>query len=83
MGEKDEYTLPPGRQPYDPLNGLRIGALTGGIIGAVIAGLTNVGIWFVFLLAIVAAVTGYWTQKSKLARFPSGNAGDGRGESPR
>lgn len=66
MGEKKSDRLPPGRQPYDPLNGLRVGALTGGIVGAVIAGLTDLGLWFVFLVAIVAAAVGYWTQKRKL-----------------
>ena len=67
MGNKQYDRLPPGTQPYDPLNGLRVGALTGGIIGAVIAGLTDIGIWFVFLAAIVAAAVGYWTQKRKFA----------------
>ncbi len=67
MSGEEQDKLPPGRQPYDPLNGLRIGALTGGIAGAVVAGLTGVGIWFVFLAAIVAAAVGYWTQKRKLA----------------
>lgn len=66
MSEKNEYVLPPGRQPYDPLNGLRVGAITGGVIGALIAGLTDIGIWLAFLLAIVAAAIGYWTQKRKL-----------------
>ncbi|MDJ0498802.1 MAG: hypothetical protein QNJ89_13295 [Acidimicrobiia bacterium] len=66
MSGEQQDKLPPGRQPYDPLNGLRIGALTGGIAGAIVAGLTGVGIWFVFLTAIVAAAVGYWTQKRKL-----------------
>lgn len=66
MGRKQIDQLPPGRQPYDPLNGLRVGALTGGIIGAVIAGFTDIGIWFVFLTAIAAAAIGYWMQKRKL-----------------
>lgn len=80
MGDENEYTLPPGRQPYDPLNGLRIGALTGGIIGAVIAGLTGVGIWFVFVAAIAAAAIGYWTQKRKLSAS-SGDVDDAQGAS--
>jgi hypothetical protein len=66
MGGKRLDGLPPGRQPYDPLNGLRVGALTGGIIGAIIAGFTDLGIWIVFLTAIVAAAVGYWTQRRKL-----------------
>ncbi len=66
MSGEQQDKLPPGRQPYDPLNGLRIGALTGGIAGAIVAGLTDIGIWFVFLTAIVAAAVGYWTQKRKL-----------------
>ena len=36
MDESDDYRLPPGRQPYDVLNGLRIGALVGGIVGAIV-----------------------------------------------
>jgi hypothetical protein len=66
MGEEKADRLPPGRQPYDPLNGLRVGALAGGIVGAVIAGLTDLGLWFVFLTAIVAATVGYVTQRRKL-----------------
>lgn len=66
MGEENADRLPPGRQPYDPLNGLRVGALAGGIVGAIIAGLTDLGLWFVFLTAIVAATVGYVTQKRKL-----------------
>lgn len=66
MADENHDKLPPGRQPYDPLNGLRVGALAGGIFGAVIAGLTDLGIWFVVLTAIVAATVGYWTQKRKL-----------------
>ncbi len=66
MGEEQTDRLPPGRQPYDPLNGLRIGALAGGIVGAVIAGLTGLGIWLVLVTAIVAAAFGYSSQKRKL-----------------
>ena len=66
MGEEQHDQLPPGRQPYDPLNGLRVGALAGGIFGAVIAGLTDIGFWFVLFAAIVAATVGYWTQKRRL-----------------
>ncbi len=44
-------TLPPGRQPYDPLNALRIGSLAGGVIGIVLGALT--GAWWLLLVGVV------------------------------
>jgi hypothetical protein len=44
--------LPEGRPPWDPLNGLRIGALAGGVIG-------------VILTLIAGGAIGYWSEKRK------------------
>ena len=41
MNERPTYR--PGEQPYDRLNGIRIGALAGGIAGAVPAALDRKG----------------------------------------
>ena len=66
MVEKDNgYRLAPGRQPYDPLNGLRIGAFAGGILGAIAAGVTRV-VWFLPAGAVLGGTVGYWTERRKL-----------------
>lgn len=65
MSTQQTPKLPQGRQPYDPLVGLRVGAFTGGALGAVIAALTRVG-WFILIGAIVGAIVGYLWERSKL-----------------
>ncbi len=57
--------LPPGRQPYDPLNGLRVGALAGALLGAVVAAVTGAG-WLILVGAIVGAIAGYVRERSAL-----------------
>ena len=62
----DDRPLPPGRQPYDPLNGARIGALAGGILGALGVALTGMGnAWLVIVGASAGAGIGYWTERRK------------------
>ncbi len=57
---------PAGRQPYDPLNGLRIGALAGGILGiAATALLSFSNIWLTLVGAVIGAVVGYWWEKQR------------------
>ncbi len=71
MSSKTPEKLPPGRQPYDPLNGLRVGGLAGGILGAVFAAASDlVGFWFVLVAAAIGAGIGYWTEKFKLSGEP-------------
>ena len=66
MPQPDEYRLPPGRQPYDALNGLRVGALAGAVLGFVIAVLSPLGAWVLFVTAAVGAAVGYWSERRSL-----------------
>lgn len=58
-------------QPYDALNGLRVGAFAGGVFGAVIAAVTHIG-WFILLGAIAGGSIGYARERSRLRADPSG-----------
>lgn len=67
MDESEDYRLPPGRQPYDVLNGLRIGALVGGIIGAIVMVLTSLdSLWVLLVGAAIGAVVGYLYERRRL-----------------
>jgi hypothetical protein len=56
--------LPPGRQPYDPLNGLRVGALAGGLVGAGVTAAAGAEyIWFIAIFAVVGGGVGMWSQR--------------------
>jgi hypothetical protein len=65
MGLMDDKPLPPGHQPYDPLNGLRVGALAGGLLGAPLTALTR-SPWFVIGGAGLGAVAGYLRERGRL-----------------
>lgn len=67
--ESDPRSLPPGRQPYDPLNGLRVGALSGGLLGGIATAATSGGyIWLVLVGAVVGGAAGYWFESRRLRR---------------
>ena len=67
MDESEDYQLPPGRQPYDVLNGLRIGALAGGIVGAIVLVVTSLeSLWVLLVGAAIGAVVGYVYERRKL-----------------
>ena len=67
MDESEDYQLPPGRQPYDALNGLRIGALAGGIVGAIVLVVTSLeSLWVLLVGAAIGAVVGYLYERRKL-----------------
>ena len=66
MDEQERPRYPPGVQPYDGLNAIRIGAITGGILGIVIAFYT--GGAFVMLLGgvSVGALAGWgWHRRAR------------------
>jgi hypothetical protein len=67
MDEREDYQLPPGRQPYDVLNGLRIGALVGGILGAIVMVLTSLdSLWVLLIGAAIGGVAGYLYERRRL-----------------
>lgn len=73
MDESEEYRLPPGRQPYDVLNGLRIGALVGGILGALVMVVTSFdSLWVLLVGAVIGGAIGYLYERRRLnaARTP-------------
>lgn len=72
MAKADPPTLPPGRQPYDKLVGLRVGALTGGIIGiALVAVLGGSLPWLIIPFAVAGAAGGYFWQAADERRQDS------------
>ncbi len=51
---------------HDPINGLRVGALAGGLLGAVITALTSTSyVWIVLVLGVAGGVIGYFTERSR------------------
>ena len=59
--EEGRPTYPPGRQPYDRLNAIRIGAITGGVLGAALAA-TLRGVWAFAIVvgALIGGALGAW-----------------------
>lgn len=65
----DDYKLPPGRQPYEQIVGLRVGALAGGLIGALATAVAGVRYaWLVLAFAVVGAAAGVWAQRRRDAK---------------
>jgi uncharacterized membrane protein len=49
---------------HDPINGLRVGALAGGLLGALITVLTTTSFaWMVLVLGVVGGAIGYLTER--------------------
>jgi hypothetical protein len=61
----DSGSLPHGRQPYDRLNGIRVGGFAGALLGGVATWLLGVGfVWLVLLLAALGGIVGYlWERR--------------------
>ena len=64
--------LPPGVQPYDALNGFRVGAFAGALLGAIPTFIVATP-WFVIGGALLGGVAGYLTQRKRLDRDASGS----------
>ena len=53
-----------GRPPHEAVNGLRIGALIGGVLGALVVWLFDVtSIWVVVAGAVIGGAYGYFSQR--------------------
>ncbi len=59
--------LPPGVQPYDPLNGFRVGALAGALLGAIPTFVVG-SPWFVIGGSILGGIGGYLRERRRLLR---------------
>jgi len=62
---KNRDRLPPGRQPYDRLVGLRVGAVAGGLFGGIVGVVTGAP-WLLLVGAGIGAVVGYVTERRKV-----------------
>jgi uncharacterized membrane protein len=70
--------LPAGRQPYDALTGLRIGAMAGALVGALVALIVGTAVVLLILLVgAVGGVIGYRFEKRQIDRHRAGHP-DGR-----
>ena len=65
----DQRTPPPGGLPWDSANSFRIGAMSGSILGALVALLTSViSGWFVAAGAAIGGIVGYWYHRREEQR---------------
>lgn len=66
--------LPAGTQPYDPLNGIRVGALVGGVIAAIVAvAIGFPSFWAALGGAVAGGVLGYRIERARLfGELPAG-----------
>lgn len=54
---------------HDPVNGLRVGALAGGLLGALITVLTSSSYaWVVLVLGVAGGAIGYVSERSRQRR---------------
>jgi|GEM_PF-6374786 len=67
MSDDSDTRLPPGRQPYDSLVGLRVGALAGGLLGGVGAAITHIG-WLILVGGVAGAAAGYVVERGRMQR---------------
>ncbi len=59
-------TLPPGHQPYDPLNALRVGGLAGALAGAALGWLSGASAPLLIVGGTaLGAAAGYWRQRRR------------------
>jgi hypothetical protein len=66
--ERDRTGYPAGRQPYDPLNGLRVGALAGGVVGVLPAAILGPrAAWTMLIGAVIGGAVGFWWEKRAMA----------------
>ena len=61
-----QESYPPGRQPYDALVGLRVGGITGAILGGGLTALLGAAfVWLILAGAVLGAIGGYlWERRA-------------------
>jgi len=60
---------PPGTQPWDTATAVRVGAVTGAVLGGLLLLVTGIGFfWIVFVTAAVGGAIGFWTEKRRQSR---------------
>lgn len=66
MAAARRFLLRPGRQPWDPANGLRVGIMVGGLIGAAVIALTGLErFWILAATGTIGGAVGYCSEKRK------------------
>ena len=74
MASAKRAPLPAGRQPWDPANGLRVGALVGALLGAAVTGLVGfLNFWAIAATAAIGGAVGYWSEKRRQRDPPGQN----------
>lgn len=77
MNDHSKPSYPPGHQPYDALNGLRIGALAGGLLAVVPTALLGFGFaWLMIVGAVIGGAVGYlWERREMRSSRPPDEPG--------
>jgi len=58
-----------GHQPWDPINGMRVGGLTGGLLGGILMAVVGIAApWPILTGAVVGGAVGYFDQQRRLRR---------------
>ncbi len=65
MARSRRTRLPPGRQLYDPLNGLRVGVFAGVIVGGAVFALTG-AVTALIGGAVLGGAVGYVSERRRL-----------------
>lgn len=61
----DRAPLPPGKTPWDPVNGVRIGAIAGALVGGFVHLVLGVTILAIIGLALVGGAIGYAVERPR------------------
>lgn len=61
--------MPGGRQPYDALTGLRIGAMAGALLGAIVALVFGSAmVWLILAMGAIGGFLGYRFERRQVDR---------------